>query len=48
MHKFPEDFYGSELSVCVGGYIRPEMKFHSLGMQQNCTLVCWNMQWSSI
>jgi len=31
MHKFPKDFYGSELSVCVCGYIRPELKFNSLG-----------------
>ncbi len=32
MHEFSEDFYGSELSVCVAGYIRPERKFSSLGI----------------
>ena len=31
MHKFKEDFYGSELSVVVLGYIRPEKSFSSLG-----------------
>ena len=39
MHKFSEDFYGSQLSVCIAGYIRPEQKFQSLGMHvyiMNC------------
>ena len=31
MHEFSEDFYGSRLSVCVAGYIRPELKFNNLG-----------------
>ena len=31
MHTFDEDFYGAQLSVCVAGYIRPELKFNSLG-----------------
>jgi FAD synthase len=31
MHEFPEDFYGSQLSVCVAGYIREEKKFGSFG-----------------
>ena len=37
MHKYPEDFYNSQLSVCVVGYIRNEMKFDSLG---TCVCVC--------
>lgn len=32
MHQFSEDFYGSQLSVCVAGYIRPEKKFKTLGI----------------
>lgn len=31
LHQFPEDFYGSELSVCIAGYVRPEKSFGSLG-----------------
>ena len=31
LHEFPDDFYGSELYVCVSGYLRQEMKFDSLG-----------------
>lgn len=27
LHEFPEDFYGSQLSVCMVGYIRNEMNF---------------------
>ncbi len=53
MHEFEEDFYGSELSVCVCGYIRPEMKYQSLGKSKTtithtgrtCTLSCF--QWKS-
>merc|ERR1719233_2467730 len=30
MHDFEEDFYGSELTVIVLGYIRPEASFPSL------------------
>ena len=28
---FGEDFYDSQLKVCMTGYIRPEMDFSSLG-----------------
>ena len=31
LHEFPDDFYGSELYVCICGYVRQEMKFDSLG-----------------
>ncbi len=31
MHKFEQDFYGSELRVLICGYIRPEKNFSSLG-----------------
>merc|ERR1711872_147458 len=30
MHTFPEDFYGSQLSVCMVGYVRPEQTYSSL------------------
>ncbi|XP_013166192.1 PREDICTED: putative riboflavin kinase isoform X1 [Papilio xuthus] len=30
MHKFDSDFYGSNLKICVIGYLRPEKKFDSL------------------
>ena len=33
LHEFADDFYGSELCICITGYIRDEMKFDSLGMQ---------------
>lgn len=29
LHEFTEDFYGSQLSVCMVGYIRNEMDFNS-------------------
>ena len=37
MHEFPADFYGSQLAVCVAGYIREEKKFSSLGMYLQCS-----------
>ncbi|XP_011694256.1 PREDICTED: riboflavin kinase isoform X2 [Wasmannia auropunctata] len=30
LHKFEDDFYGEELKVIIGGYIRPEKDFSSL------------------
>ena len=27
-----DDFYGSKLQVCVAKYLRPEMKFESIGI----------------
>lgn len=30
MHKFEQDFYGSELRLAIVGYIRPYMSFSSL------------------
>jgi len=30
MHKFPEDFYGSSMKICLVGYIRDEKNFKSL------------------
>ncbi|CAH1251550.1 RFK [Branchiostoma lanceolatum] len=30
LHHFKEDFYGSTLSVCIVGYIRPEMSYNSV------------------
>ena len=30
MKKFDKDFYGSDLRICILGYIRPEMDFKSL------------------
>ena len=32
LHEFREDFYGSQLSVCMVGYIRNEMNFSSTGI----------------
>ncbi|XP_065884450.1 putative riboflavin kinase [Dysidea avara] len=29
LHEFPDDFYGSQLSVCMVGFIRNEMNFTS-------------------
>lgn len=29
MHKFDNDFYNHNLSICIVGYIRPEMDFNS-------------------
>lgn len=31
LYEFPDDFYGSELAICVAGYVRKEAKFGSLG-----------------
>ena len=31
IYTFPSDFYGSNLKVCVAGYLRPEKNFTSLG-----------------
>ncbi|XP_065885156.1 riboflavin kinase-like [Dysidea avara] len=31
LHEFPDDFYGSQLSVCMVGFIRNEMNFTSKG-----------------
>jgi riboflavin kinase len=31
LHKYPEDFHGFELRVMVTGFIRPEIKFASIG-----------------
>lgn len=31
IHSFENDFYGSELSVVILGFIRPEKNFPSLG-----------------
>jgi hypothetical protein len=31
IHTFPSDFYGSNLKVCIAGYLRPEKNFTSLG-----------------
>ncbi|CAB4015615.1 Riboflavin kinase [Paramuricea clavata] len=30
IHSFPEDFYGTELRVCITGYIRQESTFPSM------------------
>ncbi|KAI8437621.1 hypothetical protein MSG28_011880 [Choristoneura fumiferana] len=30
MHKFDNDFYGSNLKICLIGYLRGEMNFNSL------------------
>lgn len=30
IHKFDKDFYGSQLKVCIMGYLRGEMNFNSL------------------
>jgi len=30
LHQFPEDFYGSNMKVCLVGYIRDERNFNSL------------------
>lgn len=30
LHEFPEDFYGSELSLVILGYIRPQLDFQNL------------------
>ncbi|XP_068619719.1 putative riboflavin kinase [Battus philenor] len=30
MHKFDNDFYGSNLKICILGYMRPEKNFNSL------------------
>jgi riboflavin kinase len=30
MHKYAQDFYGSQLKALVVGYLRPEMKFASI------------------
>lgn len=30
LHEFPQDFYGSELSLLILGYIRPQLDFKSL------------------
>jgi len=31
LHKFQRDLYGEELKIIIGGYIRPEKDFSSLG-----------------
>lgn len=31
INYFGTDFYGSQLRICITGYIRPEMDFKSLG-----------------
>ena len=31
INYFGTDFYGSQLRICITGYIRPEMDFRSLG-----------------
>jgi len=31
IHTFEDDFYGSELSVAILGFVRPEKDFPSLG-----------------
>lgn len=31
LNEFGTDFYGSELRICITGYIRPEMDFRTLG-----------------
>ncbi|XP_034836066.1 putative riboflavin kinase [Maniola hyperantus] len=30
MHDFEKDFYGSNLKICIVGYLRPEMNFSSV------------------
>lgn len=30
MHNYGRDFYGSNLKICVIGYLRPEMNFNSV------------------
>ncbi|XP_036150896.1 riboflavin kinase-like [Monomorium pharaonis] len=30
LHKFQDEFYGKELKIIIGGYIRPERDFSSL------------------
>ena len=30
LYEFPDDFYGSELAICIAGYVRKEAKFGSL------------------
>ncbi|XP_039760009.1 putative riboflavin kinase [Pararge aegeria] len=30
MHDFGRDFYGSNLKICMVGYLRPEMNFNSV------------------
>jgi hypothetical protein len=43
LHSFDEDFYGSEIRVVVGGYLRGEVRFDSLGacrVVNECNVVC--------
>lgn len=38
MHKYEDvDFYGEEAAIVVLGFIRPELKFKSLGKYSNVT-----------
>ncbi|XP_077294678.1 riboflavin kinase [Arctopsyche grandis] len=30
LHEFEDDFYGSQLKICILGYLRPEKNFSSL------------------
>lgn len=35
LHKFDDEFYGSELTVELYGYVRPEANFDSKGINLN-------------
>ena len=39
IHEFDDDFYGSELSVVIVGYIRDEQSFASLGCTINIDML---------
>lgn len=35
LHKFDEDFYGSQIRIVIHGYLRPEANFDSVGKTLN-------------
>jgi FAD synthase len=36
LHEYETDFYGKDAAIVVLGFIRPEMKFSSLGWYLSC------------
>lgn len=56
LHTYPEDFHGFEVRVMVTGFIRPELKFDSIGalvdrIQRDISIAKvqlqheWSMSW---
>lgn len=43
LHKFEEDFYGSQIKLVIYGYLRPEANFDSVGELVDKFFLCWSL-----